>query len=1238
MAVTEVRAGASIMIKVFPAQSRRRFGLPLCFHGPWHRRGACWLLVGLLAGSIAEIAKGADAAFGANSPGHILQVHDPALTAQLLATGGRLVADYGSSQLLEVTGPPDALQSEKAELRDEYRLILLHAAHLDVKRPELQALRKPVGNFSGKHLHLVHLAGPILPQWRRSLEAAGVQIVTYIPQNTYLVYGDAHALAQVQGMADAAHIDWDGPLVAEYKIHPTARPLDRQGKPRPIGTDQFAVQLLRDPDANTGTLLLLDRLKLAPITRQQPMLRYLNVVVRLSPADLATVAAQPDVVSIQPYFPRRRFCERQDQILAGNLNGNVPAGPGYLAWLATKGFTQAQFDASGFVVDLSDSGIDQGTTSPNHPALHKTGNAANPSRVAYSRLEGTPNTGSTLVGCDGHGTLNAHILCGYDNSTGFPHTDSTGFHYGLGVCPFVQVGASVIFDPDFFTNPSYDNLQSDAYASGARISNNSWGSPGNGAYDIDAQNYDALVRDAQPAWASHPADGNQEMVIVFSAGNDGPSIVSVGSPATAKNIISVGGAESVQAFGGPDGSAIPDSQANSANDIPSFSSRGPCGDGRHKPDLLAPSTHVSGGAPEAANPGPTGTAEPCFISSNGSGVSGGPNNDLFWPAGQELFTASSGTSHAAPAVSGGCALVRQYFINQFSNPPGAAMTKAWLLNSTRYLTGSNANDTLWSDNQGMGEMDLAIAFDGVPRVLRDEIPADLFTASGQTRVFTGTISDPTKPFRVTLAWTDAPGNTVGNAYNNDLNLTVAAGGSTYKGNVFAGAYSTTGGTADMRNNVESVFLPAGTSGHYVVTVTAANINSDGVPGNAYPLDQDFALVIYNAAATVAPVLNTAGTTLLAETCSPPNGAIDPGETVTMSFALQNIGTAPTTNLVATLLPGAGLAAPSGPQSYGALVPGGPAVTQPFAFTALGSCGSTVAATLQLQDGTNQLDPVTFNLTLGQGSPFTAFVQNFDSVSQPALPAGWTTDALGAGSTWTTTSATFDTSPYSASVPDVPDAGVGELVSPIIPIHSASAQLSFMQYFITEADTSAGLGYDGGVLEIKIGSAPFTDILAAGGSFVTGGYTLGLDPTTDNPLGPRQAWSGESPGFISTVVNLPPAAANQNIQLKWRLGTDTGNASSAQGWWIDSVSLQDVAYACCTNTTPPTITGISFSGTSVTIRVSSLSGHQYTLQYKNALNDPGWQTLSPSVPGTGGVITLTDMNPTPPTRFYRVAVN
>ncbi len=196
----------------------------------------------------------------------------------------------------------------------------------------------------------------------------------------------------------APHVQWDGEYLNDYRIHPQARPADEQGRPRQIGTDLFAIQIVADAEGNAATLQLIDQLKLEPIRAQSQALGFLNLVVKLAPASVTALSAQPDVVSIHPYFSPKLLCERQDQICAGNLTGNVPSGPGYLAWLSSRGFTQAQFDANPFVVDVSDSGIDNGTTAPDHPGLYEQGATNNASRVAYNRLEGTPNTGSTLQG------------------------------------------------------------------------------------------------------------------------------------------------------------------------------------------------------------------------------------------------------------------------------------------------------------------------------------------------------------------------------------------------------------------------------------------------------------------------------------------------------------------------------------------------------------------------------------------------------------------------------------------------------------------------------------------------------------------------------------------------------------------------------------------------------------------------------------------------------------------------
>ncbi|WP_434388901.1 S8 family serine peptidase [Melittangium boletus] len=777
--------------------------------------------------------------------------------AELEKRGAKVLADYGSFKLMHLeesvlsTLPAEA----GVELRDDYNNILLNAGTIDTASERAQSMRGIRKTSAGKSMHLVQFSGPVRPEWYKALEETGVQVVTYIPNNTYLVYGDSASLQRLQNhMSSAKSIQWDGEYLPDYKLDPSVNK---------AVVAEYSIQLVEDSETNAATLALIAKLQSRENVSERA-LGYVNIKAAVNRDALDQIVQRPDVVSVQPYVVPVKLDERQNRIISGAITGNGPSGPGYLAWLASKGFTQAQFSASGFGVDVTDSGLDNGTPTPNHFGLYVAGDINGQSRVIFNRLEGTPNASSTIQGCDGHGTLNSHIVGGFNTKSGAPYTDAAGYSYGLGVAPFVKLGSSVVFDPGTFTRPNYPNMLSRGYRDNIRISSNSWGSTSN-AYTADSQTYDGLVRDAQPSTAAVPADGNQEMVIAFAAGNSGSGANTVGSPSTAKNVITVGASENVHPFGGADNCAIADTGADNLNDIISFSSRGPTSDGRKKPDIVAPGTHVTGGVAQTAGQkaeppaAPNGSALSCF---DGSGVCGGPSGSNFFPTTQQWYSASSGTSHSTPAVAGGAALVRQYFINQGMAVPSPAMTKAYLMNSARYLTGVGANDNLYSNSQGMGLMDLGMAFDGTPRKLEDQATSSLFTATGQTRTFAGSISDSTKPFRVTLAWTDAPGATSGAAYKNNLDLTVTVGTTTYKGNVFTKDVSTSGGSADLMNNVESVYLPAGVSGPFTVTVTATNINSDGVPNNSTALDQDFALVVYNACNT-APAAPTGVTATVA---------------------------------------------------------------------------------------------------------------------------------------------------------------------------------------------------------------------------------------------------------------------------------------------------------------------------------------------------------------------------------------
>jgi hypothetical protein len=325
-----------------------------------------------------------------------------------------------------------------------------------------------------------------------------------------------------------------------------------------------------------------------------------------------------------------------------------------------------------------------------------------------------------------------------------------------------------------------------------------------------------------------------------------------------------------------------------------------------------------------------------------------------------------------------------------------------------------------------------------------------------------------------------------------------------------------------------------------------------------------------------PVLRNGGATIADEGCEPANGVIDPGEDVTVNFGVTNIGPGPTNNLVVTLLPTGGVTFPSGPENY--QVASGATGFGSFHFSNNANCGDTITLTFHLQDGDLDLGNVSIPFTLGvlmNSAP--SFTENFDGVTAPALPAGWTTArssvAANTAALWITSTTTPDTAANSAFGAGGTVASDSTLTSPVIPIPNAPAfgtnpavRLTFRNNYNTEA------GFDGGRLEISINGGPFVEVIAAGGSFVEGGYN-GSIGATDNLFAGQPAWTGSSGGYITTTVNLPPASYGQNAQLRWHTAYDTG--TNPGGMRIDTISIYASTRVCCsgacTFTCPANIT-------------------------------------------------------------------
>ena len=147
----------------------------------------------------------------------------------------------------------------------------------------------------------------------------------------------------------------------------------------------------------------------------------------------------------EPWAAPVRMDEIQGQILAGNVirSGSkvVPSGPGYLAWLAGRGFPT---DPSRYpIVDIVDDGIDRGDPgSIAHPDFHEAGSAAAPDRIVYLA---NCTTDPLPDGLAGHGNLNAGIVGGYNNSAGLPFQDAAGYRLGLGISPYNRLAGTKIF-------------------------------------------------------------------------------------------------------------------------------------------------------------------------------------------------------------------------------------------------------------------------------------------------------------------------------------------------------------------------------------------------------------------------------------------------------------------------------------------------------------------------------------------------------------------------------------------------------------------------------------------------------------------------------------------------------------------------------------------------------------------------------------------------------------------------
>jgi subtilisin-like proprotein convertase family protein len=358
-------------------------------------------------------------------------------------------------------------------------------------------------------------------------------------------------------------------------------------------------------------------------------------------------------------------------------------------------------------------------------------------------------------------------------------------------------------------------------------------------------------------------------------------------------------------------------------------------------------------------------------------------------------------------------------------------------------------------------------------------------------------------------------------------------------------------------------------------------------------------------------IQIASTSLVAESCPPPNGGMDPYETVTVDFTLMNVGPAAATNLVATLLATNGIYFTNQSRTYGAVAAAGGTGTQAFTFTIAGNCGESVAAVLRFADGPTSLNIVTQLFTLGVPTLSTQVFSNLDPITIPTGPSAassypWDISVSGITGTIVGVQATLNglTHDYPGDV-DVLLVGPGG--QSLMLMSDCGEFFSFSDQTLTFDDSATT-------------SLPFT------GQIFSGTYQP-TDYDVDSDFFPPPSPGGATGSTLSPLGAVPNGT--WSLYVVDAYADDGGSAAS---WSLSLLIAQPV---CCTTFPAPKFTSTSYSNNVVRLNWSTLPGPHYQVQYRTNLAHGFWQNLGSPLPGTNTALSITDTLTGGPARFYRV---
>jgi len=187
----------------------------------------------------------------------------------------------------------------------------------------------------------------------------------------------------------------------------------------------------------------------------------------------------------------------------------------------------------GEVIAMADTGVDWDNCFF-ADAAHPNAGANHRKIPFYRRMRNQDGWARWGDAVNGHGTHVAGAIAGHVLGAGRDEGDVDMLRKYDGIAPMAKLSIDDVSDDRsanlVFPDSLSEGLWPFSYDNGARVHSNSWGydSP---EYTIDAREADEFTYD------------HDDFLIIVAAGNAGPNPSTVGSPATAKNIIAVGASE-----------------------------------------------------------------------------------------------------------------------------------------------------------------------------------------------------------------------------------------------------------------------------------------------------------------------------------------------------------------------------------------------------------------------------------------------------------------------------------------------------------------------------------------------------------------------------------------------------------------------------------------------------------------------------------------------------------------------